>query len=296
MIAAFLAVGFFTSSILTSARAARHLGGISANMVRLAMALPLLMIFAALAGHSPWASHRAGDAWFLWSGVLGMGVCDIFVLSAYARLGPRVTSLIVNAFAAPAAAVISWCLLGELPGFRQLAAIAAIMMGVLLVLRPRSGDRFDGIGIVCGLIGAASFSCASVMSKMGFEQAAAAGDPIHWLDSAVVRVAAGLVLSFIIFVLVAPFARAWRDGPGRWRQAFPWLLINACLGPCAGMVCYQWALTTTSAAEVHAMVAVIPVLVLVATWAWGGERPDVLSVFGTVFAGAGVAALAFMHA
>lgn len=295
MIATFLAVGFFTSSILTSARAARHLGGISANMVRLAIALPLLMMCAALIGHSPWAAHRAGDAWFLCSGVLGMGVCDIFVLSAYARLGPRVTSLMVNAFAAPAAAVISWCLLGEFPDFRHLAAIAAILTGVLLVLRPRRGDRFDGTGILCALIGAASFSCASVMSKVGFEHAVAAGDPIHWLDSAVVRVAAGLVLSLIIFVLVAPFARVWRDGPGRWRQAFPWLLINACLGPCAGMVCYQWALTTTSAAEVHAMVAVIPVLVLVVTWAFGEKRPDMVSVFGTVFAGAGVAALALMH-
>jgi drug/metabolite transporter (DMT)-like permease len=62
------------------------------------------------------------------------------------------------------------------------------------------------------------------------------------------------------------------------------------------MVCYQWALTTTSAAEVHAIVAVIPVLVLVQTWVFGEKRPDALSVLGTVVAGAGVAALAFMHA
>ncbi len=297
MIAAVAATGIWSVSSLASARGARHLGGISANLVRLGAALPLLAAGALLLGTAPWAAaHQAGGGWFLASGLLGMGLCDILVLSAYPRLGARVTSLAVNACAAPVAALIGWGWLGEHPGPLQAVAMLAILVGVVLVLRLRPGDRFDLVGVACALAGGATFACSGVMSRLGFAQAVAAGQPVHWLDSAVLRVAAGLALCVAAFVIAARFDRAWRDGPGRWRQAMPWLLLNACLGPGLGLVCYQWALTTTSAAEVHAILAAVPVLVMVVIWIQGEERPDPLSVAGTLAAMAGVAGLALLRA
>lgn len=294
MIAALAATGLWSVSTLASARGACHLGSISSNLVRLAVALPVLIAGAVLLGTHPWTAYRTGGDWFVWSGLLGMGLCDILMLSAFARIGARATTLTSNACAAPVAALIGWYWLGEHPNGIQTLAMCAILVGVVLVLRPRATDRFDAIGITCALASAVTFACSGVMSRIGFAQAVAAGDPIHWLDSAVLRVTAGLALCLVAFVLAAPFHRVWRDGPGRWRQAVPWLSLNACLGPGAGLVCYQWALTTTPAAEVHAIIAAVPVLVMAATWMMGEERPDFITLLGTTIAVAGVVALTLM--
>ncbi len=295
MIAAIAATGIWSLSVHASSRGARHLGGISANLLRLGFALPALALAAWLMGLAGWSLATApGGTWFLLSGLVGMGLCDILVLTAYPRVGPRVTSLVVNAIAAPAAALAGWLWLGEHPGPAQAAAIAMIIAGVALVLRPREGDRFDLAGLACAIVGAVAFGVSAVMSRHGFALGLAAAQPMHWLDSTMLRVAAGLGLTLAAFALATPFHRSWRDGPGRWREAMPWLALNASLGPGLGLVCYQWALTTTPAAEVHAIIAVVPLLVLATTWLGGEERPDRLSLLGTVIAVAGVAALALL--
>lgn len=295
MIAACAATGIWSLSILASERGARHLGGISANLLRLALALPGLLLCAWLLGLAPWrlAGHP-GAAWFLLSGLVGMGVSDMLVLSAYPRLGARVTSLLTNALAAPAATLAGWLWLQEHPGPTQAGAMAAILVGVVLVLRPRPGDRADPVGLACAAAGALAFGLSSVLSRHGFAVGTETGAPVHWLDSTVLRVAAGLGLSLAAFLLASPFHRAWRDGPGRWRQALPWLGINACFGPGLGLALYQLALTSTPAGEVHAVIAVVPVLVLGTTWMLGQERPDRLSLLGTVIAVGGVVALALL--
>jgi drug/metabolite transporter (DMT)-like permease len=296
MFAALLATTLWTFSSLTSARGAHHLGGISANLVRLLFAVPFLVLGSVLLGTTPWTAwQHPGGAWFVWSGVIGMGVCDIMMLSAYARLGARVTSLVINALAAPVAAVLGWWALDEHPTLTQALVMAGIIAAVAMVLRPRAQDRADLLGLCCAVASAIAFAGASVMSRIGFTTAEAAGTPIHWLDSTIVRVCAGVGLCVVAFAIVGQFAQAWRDGPARWRQAIPWLAANAVLGPFLGLLCYQWALSTTTAAEVHAVIAVLPVLVLALTWMLGGERPDRWAIVGTLLAVAGVVTLALLR-
>jgi drug/metabolite transporter (DMT)-like permease len=296
VIAAILATGVWSVSSLASSRGAAHLGGISANLVRLGAALPMLFGAAVLLGLTPWTVVSApGGAWFVASGLVGMGICDILVLNAYARIGARLTVLLVNTIAVPTAALIGAVTLGEHPNSAQALAMLAIMVGLVFVLRPRPGDRADPLGIACAVLGAVTFGGSAVMSRLGFAAAVAEGAPIHWLDSTVLRVAAGLVLCVLAFIVATPFDRRWRDGPGRWGAALPWLLLNACLGPGLGLVCYQWALASTPAAQVHAMISIIPLVVLIITWVSGEERPGVLAVVGTVLAVIGVAGLALLR-
>jgi drug/metabolite transporter (DMT)-like permease len=296
MIVALLAITMWSFSSLTSARAACHLGSISANMVRLLIAVPMLLLVSVVLGTSPWIAWRqTGGEWFVWSGVVGMGVCDILMLSAYARLGARVTSLVINSVAAPIAALVGWLVLAEHPTFLQTLVMVSIIASVAMVLRPRAHDRADGLGLICAIASAASFAGASVMSRIGFTQAAAAGASFHWLDSTIIRVVAGVGLCAVTFTIVGRFAQAWRDGPARWREALPWLALNAVLGPLIGLSLYQLALSTTTAAEVHAVVAVLPVLVLIMTWIMGDERPDRWSIVGTVLAVMGVATLSMLR-
>ena len=297
MIAALLATGVWSLSTIASARGAAHLGGISANLVRLAGALPLLVLAALGLGLTPWTVVMApGGAWFMVSGLVGMGICDILTLNAYRRCGARLTVLLVNTIAVPTAAVIGWAALGEHPGPGQALGMLAIIGGLLLVLWPRDAVPRDGVGIAYAVLAAILFGSSTVMSRLGFAAAAAQGTPIHWLDSTILRVAAGVLLCAVAFLIATPFARHWRDGPGRWRAALPWLLVNACLGPGLGLACYQWALVTTPAAQVHAVISVIPLLVLIVTWLQGEERPSLVAVLGTLLAVLGVVALSLLTA
>ena len=295
MIAALLATGVWSLSSLASSRGAAFLGGISANLVRLAFALPVLLGAALLLGMTPWTAMTSpGGAWFVVSGVVGMGICDILTLNAYRRIGARLTVLLVNTIAVPTAALIGWVALGEHPGLGQALGMLAVIGGLVLVLRPRAEDQRDLIGIAYAVFAAILFGSSAVMSRLGFAAAAAQGAPIHWLDSTVLRVASGVLLCVLAFVVATPLARQWRDGPGRWREALPWLLVNALLGPGVGLACYQWALATTPAAQVHAVIAVIPVLVLTVNWLQGEERPGLVAVLGTLMAVLGVVALSLL--
>ncbi len=261
------------------------------------LALPILLIGTVVLNTAPMSMlDHPGGTWFIWSGIIGMGVCDIMMLSAYTRLGARVTSLTVNACAAPLAALFGWLALSEHPTWAQSFVMLVIIGSVALVLKPRGQVRFDALGLWCALGSALTFAGASVMSRIGFIAAAEAHHPIHWLDSTVIRVATGIALSVGVFLVAGLFSRAWRDGPGRWRQASSWLLLNAMLGPVMGLCCYQWALSTTSAAEVHAVVAILPVLVLAFTWVVGRERPDRTALIGTITAVMAVIALALLRA
>ncbi len=292
MCSAFAVTGIWAVSTFASARGAQHLGGISANLVRIALAILPLTLGALLLGLTPWTTlHYTGANWFLLSGVVGMGVCDILALQAYARLGARIPSLVVNVTAPLTAATIGWLWLAERLGAREALALVTILTGVVLVLRPRAAQPVDRLGLCYAAASGATFAGATVMSRLGYRMAAEAGAPIHWLDATILRLAAGLLFTMLAFALTSVVARAWRDGPGRWRQALPWLAVNAMLGPSLGMAIFQYALLTNTAHAVHAIVATLPVFVMLLAWCCGSERPDRTGVGGTVLSVLGVMAL-----
>jgi drug/metabolite transporter (DMT)-like permease len=126
------------------------------------------------------------------------------------------------------------------------------------------------------------------MSRVGYTTAAKANLPVHWLDATILRVGAGLAFTILAFGLTSMVFKSWRDGPGRWKKALPWLALNAVLGPSLGMACFQFALVTTKAHVVHAIVATLPIAVMLIAWASGEERPDSKGVWGTILAVLGV--------
>ncbi len=283
----------WTASSWCSARGARHLGGVSGNLVRLGVGLLLVAIVATLAGGAWWRWDRPGAGWLLLSGVIGMGLCDILLLTAFARLGARVPSLLVNSIGVPVAAGMAWLWLGEALAPVHLVLMAAILAGVLAAIWPRPGEaRIDLIGMLAAAASGVLFGAATVLSRVAYAEAAAAQAPMPWLDATALRLAGGLAVTLAIWPCCAGALRVWRDGPGRWREGAPWLTLNGVLGPGVGLALFQWALLTTPAGIAQAVVAVIPVLVLALTWATGEDRPGRRAVLGTVLAVGSVAALA----
>lgn len=291
MLGAVAAVGFWSVSTFASARASRHLGGISANLIRLVLAFPLVGLVALAMGLSP-VSVLDGPAmsWLVLSGIFGVCACDILTLMAYARLGPRIPTLLVDCGSVPIAVLIGWLWLEEVPSAMQLWCMALTISGLVVVLRPRADDRSDAWGIANACAAGVFFALASVCVRMSLLHPTDAM-PVHWLEAAVIRLGSGLLATAAVFVVIGSIARTWRDGPAQWHAALPWLALNALLGPGLGLTCFQWALVSTQASVVHAIIAFVPLVVLMTEWLMRRDRPDALGVYGSIASVLGVVLL-----
>ena len=78
----------------------------------------------------------------------------------------------------------------------------------------------------------------------------------------------------------------------KWRGVWPWVLGNAVAGLTVGVSCMQWALESTPAGIVFAILAITPIVIIPFVLVLEGERPTRRSLLGAAIAVAGVIALA----
>lgn len=305
MLPASLAVGLFALSSVAARRSIHHLGPNNASLVRILVATCFLAVYA----HG-FGGGLSGPAlgWFLASGLVGFGICDTALFLALPRLGAQLASLMVQCLSVPIGLVVEWLWLGTVLRPAQLAAIAVILAGVSLALRPRrptpgpahAPDASSGPGagaLALGVVAAAGQGIGAVLSRHGTLLSARAGVPVDGLTVAYQRIWAG-----VVFIVLWWWLQRLRSGRGadssqatsraRWRGAAPWILLNALSGPTLGVASYQWALSRQPTGIVMAVAALTPLAVIPWSWALEGQRPSLPSVLGGVVGVAGVAWLA----
>lgn len=292
MLFAFLTALLWSASSIASARTARLLGGPRANLARLALASLLLAGWIlCTAGLHGWTAQAW---WFVASGAIGLGLGDIALFSAYARLGARLPALFTHCLGAPLGAALEWVWLGTPLHWQEGLYIALTLAGVLLALAPDRhalrADRGFLIGCGFGLLSAVGLAVSAVMSRQGFAAAVAAGQPIGGIDAALLRNLGGLVVCALWFPLSAAPAQATS-----WRAVLPWLGFTALVGPAIGVACYQLALAELKVGVVQAIVALVPLLVIPLAWAIDGDRPRKRAWAGGALGVAGVVGMALLR-
>lgn len=300
MFQALVATVLFAGSVIAAGRSAALLGSTAANFWRIVVATFLL---------GAWA-HGVGVGWgggafglFFLSGVIGFGLGDYALFEALPRLGPRLTSLMVNCLAAPFAALIEWVWLDTRLSFAQTFWGLVILGGVALSLAPEGDSRTvpggRTAGILLGVLAGFGQGFGAVLTRKAFALAHAAGQEVDGGTAAYQRILGGLA-----FVAV-PFAwqrlrRRWRGQrapeqaltAGARRRAWGWVFANALAGPSVGVGFYQWALKTTPSGVVLPITAMAPLFVVPFTYLFEGDRPGVRSLVGGVLAVLGVIGLA----
>ncbi len=123
-----------------------------------------------------------------------------------------------------------------------------------------------------------------------------------WGNAGFQRALGGLLLAGICLLVVkrrvfkvqahAPHELVIAASVKKWRGVWPWVLGNALAGQTLGVSCMQWALETTPAGIVFAILALTPVVIIPFARALEGERPSTRSLVGCAIAVAGVVALA----
>jgi drug/metabolite transporter (DMT)-like permease len=301
--AALLCTLLFSISISCGHRSAKLIGGTEANFWRLSLASLLLGGWAYAFGNG-----LGGDAFplFFLSGAVGIGVGDMAFFQALPRLGSRLTSLLIGCLSAPMAALIEWGWLGTTLSRTQILWGIFTVCGVGLALMPSEhvnrARRDLFVGTVFSVLASLCGAAGGVLSRRAYEVAHATGEHLDGGNAGFQRVLGGLLLGGICLLVVkrrafkvqahAPHELVIEASVKKWRVVWPWVLINGFAGQTLGVSCMQWALESTPAGIVFAILAITPITIIPFAFVLEGERPTPRSLIGGGIAVGGVVALA----
>ncbi len=293
----------FATSAICGYRSAKQIGGVEANFWRIALATFFLTLWACTYG-----SQLAGaPGWFMLSGLFGVGLGDTAYFQALPRLGSRRTILIVQSLNAPFAALIEWLWLGTGLNCVEILWVVVILAGVAIALAPGDHIKISArdwkIGITAGVLGAMAQAFGSVLIRKGYAALADAHLSVDFGTTGYQRMLGGILLPAIVLLVLkwrsaqahGPIhdEKTWRVSLEKWRRVWPWEVANAIAGQTLGVTCMQWALKTTPAGIVTAIIATSPLILLPMTRIVEGEKIGRRSLIGALVAVGGVIGLTF---
>lgn len=299
MLPSFLTVLLWAYTVVCASRAAKLLGSVLANLLRLSLAGVFLALWAHLFGQG---LHGRSLPYFILSGCVGFGIGDIAAFEAMACLGPRLTALLAQCLAAPIAAAIEWQWLGTELSHGEIVWGLVILAGVAVALAPRDHLHLPRrqliAGVLFGLLAALGQGSGAVLSRKAYQVGAATGLVVDGGTAAYQRAIGGLgiVLAFFVFLKWRE-RKSYRKPAGKrdWRRAWPWVVAHALTGPTVGVSCYQWALATTPSGIVLPIIATTPLAVIPFAYFMDGDRPSPRSLIGGAIAVAGAVALTLVQ-
>jgi drug/metabolite transporter (DMT)-like permease len=268
------------------AEAARRIGALRVNLLRLPVALVLLS-GALLATGTTFATLDGRRLGLLAaSGIVGLTIGDLALFAALVRIGPRLAALLMAL--APVFATLAGAVgLAELPGPRALLGMAVTLVGVgWVVLERRDGQAhpFEHRGaITLGVLAAACQGVGLVLAKAGM-----AGE-VPPLAATWVRM--GVATAGIWLLALVSGRTAGLDIAAAARQAAMPVLGGAVSGPFVGVWLSLIAARFTDVGVAATLMSTTPVLIIPLVMVVERYRPSLRAVLGAAVAIAGVALL-----
>jgi len=303
MLAALVTTLLFATSAVCGYRTAKQIGGMEANFWRITLATLFLALWAFTFG----SQFAGAPGWFMLSGLFGIGLGDSAYFQALPRLGSRRTVLLTQCLTAPLAVLAEWLWLGARLHWAQAVCVGVILVGVAIALAPddhlKISRRDWRIGIFASVLGALGGALGAVVIRRGYAAMAEAGQSVDAGTTGYQRVLGGILvpaLALLVFKWRSAHAHGalleantWRVSREKWRRLWPWVLANALAGQTLGVTCMQWALKTTQAGIVAAIIATSPIVLLPMTRLVEGEKIGLHSLVGALIAVGGVIGLTF---
>jgi uncharacterized membrane protein len=272
------------------AAAGQRMGSVVLNRLRITVAALLLCTALLVLRGSPWpvwaTSWQVGL--LALSGLVGFVFGDTYYFRSLVILGPGRAALVTSM--APVFTVIfAWPLLGERPGPLVLLGMALTLGGIAWVIWERehvTREHIEGsmlVGVVAGVLAAVGQAGGYVLSKMALRSDL---DPLSATVIRIVAAAAGIWLLAALQRDVRRTLGALRDGRG---SAF--MVGGAFFGPFLGVTLSLTALKYIEAGVAASITAIYPVLTLLLSSRFHGERLTLRTLAGALVAVVGVVVL-----
>jgi drug/metabolite transporter (DMT)-like permease len=291
-LAALGAAGLWACTAISIEGAARRIGSLTVNLVRLVFAFTFLAVMGLIVRGLPVPSDATPHNW-VWltvSGLVGFTFGDLCLYRAYLVLGPRLSSLMM-ALVPPITALVGWLALGETLTPRHLLGMTLTVVGIGWAIlergrKPGAGPALPhGVspaGVALGFGGALGQAVGLILSKIGM-----AGYNVFAATQ--VRVIAGLAGYALLF-----FALKWwpnvrsgiRDG-----KAVGLCALGAFFGPFLAVSLSLVAIRETLAGIAASIMALTPVLIIPLVVVLRRERVGIGGLAGAIVAVTGVALL-----
>lgn len=294
----------WTTSAFSFEVAAKRIGPLSLNVVRVVIALVMLSLVMTFVRGTPLPTDASGSQffWLALSALVGLVFGDLCLFRAYVEIGARRAAL-VQTTAPIFTALMGWLFLGETPRPLAAAGTALVLFGVMWAIRERSaaaeraatipsarssGSVVDrrmgslGIGLLCALGGALGQAGGLVLSKHGMHG-------YHPIGATQIRMLTALGGYAVVVTALSAWPRV--RASLKERRALAFTTVGSFFGPSLGVSLSLVAITHTQAGIAAALMATQQVWMVVVTLITGRERVGLAGIGGAVLAVAGVVLL-----
>ena len=292
---------FWTVTALFADKASHRLGSMSANVLRLSLAVVFLGVLLWVSIGSPFPVYASGKAW-LWLGLsalVGYLFGDWCLFNCYLSIGARFGQLFMT-LAPPMAAVAGWAILGETLSWRSLFAMGITLCGIAISILSRdSGHKVHLTlplkGVLLGLGAGMGQGVGLVLSKVGMQHYAAslpvdapsAMNAMLPFASTMIRAMVGAAGFFTLMALQKELPVLRRNLHDR--KGMRYALIMTLFGPVLGVSLSLMAVQYTHAGIASTLMALTPVFILFPYAFIYKQRIKLREVLGVVVSMTGVA-------
>ena len=272
------------------AAAGRRMGSVVLNRLRITVACVFLGVALTVTRGSPWPTWASASQVGLLavSGLIGFAFGDTYYFRALVILGPGRAALIAS-LAPVFTALIGWPVLHETLGPLALLGMALTVGGIAWVLWEREQKEHahvEGsvlVGVVAGVLAALGQAGGYVISKLALRTGL---DP---LSATVIRIGAAAVAVWAVALAQGSAAKSFEALRDRRASAF--MVAGAFCGPFLGVTLSLAALQFIEAAVAASITAIYPVLTLVLSARFDGEKLTFRTLVGALVAVGGVVVL-----
>ena len=291
----------WTVTALFADKASHRLGSMTANVLRLSMAVVFLgLLLWVTVGH-PYPVYASGKAWW-WlalSALVGYVFGDWCLFNCYLSIGARFGQLFMT-LAPPMAAIAGWAILGETLSWKSGLAMGVTLCGIAISILSKGDGAHVKLtlpfkGVLLGLGAGLGQGVGLVLSKVGLQHYAAdipVDAPARMAQmlpfaSTMIRAVVGALGFLALMALQCDLPRlrsAVHD-----RTGMRYALIMTLFGPVLGVSLSLMAVQYTSAGIASTLMALTPVLILFPYAFLYRQRIKLREILGVVVSMTGVA-------
>ena len=265
----------WTVTALFADKASHRIGSLSANVLRLSMAIVFLAALLWITVGRPYPVYASGQVWF-WlalSALVGYVFGDWCLFNCYLSIGARFGQLFMT-LAPPMAAIAGWAILRETLTWKSCLAMVVTLCGIAISILSRGGGHKVQLtlplkGVLLGLGAGIGQGVGLVLSKVGLQHYADAipmDAPARMAEmlpfaSTMIRAVVGASGFLALMALQKDLPRlraAVKD-----RTGMGYALIVTLFGPVLGVSLSLMAVQYTGAGIASTLMALSPVFILI---------------------------------